>query len=660
MTEPAHKTSIIKSLFLKIKKLRQYILTQCPANRSKADGSGAPGIIADILIISALSAVIVILNNILSITCINMSGNDFVHHFMEAAAFSDAVSSSRRWYEPILTFFCWHSSYAPALYATAFLLKPIVGEGLRACLHSQLIFIPLIIASVYYIAKPRYGTAAAAAAAIFACALPQVSLPVQNFIVDYPSAAFTVFCFWMLLESDYMQKTAPSVLFGAGLGLGALYKPTTVLFVFPVLFVFFLFRLKKYLNYKWQLLFIICIIAAAAAVPLNYSMKALKLSLSVYNTNASLYAYQAKALLLVLTNLVIALLGSRLFCKFIGKNKTCADLQNYLYAFSAFYLFFFPWAAANGKTLFFRTHRLADEFIIHSLRMTSEGYNLHNLDIALEPVYILPLAAVILIWLYFKSSSREEKILSAACLTLHILTVILLGPDPRYALPILAVYACFLPFLFQRVPFGNILMLFIAAAALFINVMLPIVFTDRKSVVKPVLYSSMRKMQVSEDNAFYQGLQLARFLETFAGAEDKIKIAGLITDKYADQENPAESIDFAMKTWFFYHKGHVVSINTANPEQLIGENARLIRAYAEKDPLLAGKLLKAVNYQYYSLFDYIITVEPVKLDSDLEKEIRSYLKDSGNKPIYYKTFSTVSSMITVYSLKPFSSSDANN
>lgn len=653
MTDRAHKTAMKNTLPSAAERLRQYLRRQCPANGGKTDSGGIPGIIADILIISALTLIIAAANSILSITCINLSGNDFVHHFMEAAAFNEALSSSRRWYEPILTLFCWHSSYAPGLYAAAFLLKPIVGEGLRACLHSQLIFIPLIIASVYYIAKPRYGTAAAAAAAIFACALPQLSLPVQNFIVDYPSAAFTVFCVWMLLESDYMRKPVPAVLFGAGLGMGALCKPTTVLFVFPILIVFFLCRLREYLQFKWQLLFIIIITAAAAAVPLNYSMKSLRLSLSIYNSGASLYALQAKALLLVLTNLAIMLLSGRLFRRLAGKDRISAELQNYLYAFSVFYLLFFPWAAANGRTLFFRTHRLADEFVIHSLRMTAQGYNLQNLDIALEPIYILPLAAVILIWLNFKRSSREEKILSAACPVLHILTVVLLGPDPRYALPILAVYACFLPFLFQRIPCGNSLMLFISSAALFINVIMPVVFTDLKSVKRPILYSSMHKMQASEDNAFYQGLQLARFFESCAKGEGDVKLAGIVADKYADQENPAESLDFAMKTWFLNHKGHVISVNTDYPDQLIGESARFIRAFAESDPQLSGKLLKAANCQYYGLFDYIIAVEPVQLGSDLESKVRAFLKDSGNKPIYYKTFSTSAFNMTVYSLRPF-------
>lgn len=640
-----------KAFSKRTERLRQIIRKLCPANQSKADGSAAE-IIADILIISALTLIIGVANNIISLTCINFSGNDFVHHFMEAAAFSRAVSSGSRWYEPVLTFFCWHSSYAPGLYAAAFMLKPIVGEGLRACLHSQLIFIPLLITSVYYIVKPRYGTAAAAASAMFACALPQVSLPIQNFIVDYPSAAFTVFCIWMLLESDYMRKTLPAALFGAGLGLGALCKPTTVIYVFPILLIFFLCRLKKYLNYKWQLLFTVLVIAAAAAVPVHYSLKALKLPPAIFNSYASLYAYQAKALLLVLTNFAIVLLSSRFFCRFVGENKTCGELRNYIYAFSVFYLLFFPWVAANGKTIFFRTHRLAGEFVGHSIKMTAQGYNLHNLDIALEPVYILPLAAVILIWLYFRLSSREEKILSAACLALHIMTVILLGPDPRYALPILAVYACFLPFLFYRIPFGNIFMLFITATALFVNVMQPVVFPDLKSVSKSVVNASMRKMQVSEDNAFYQGLQLARFFEACAKGDGDVKLAGIVADKFAGQENPAESLDFAMKTWFLNHNGHVIPVNTGNPDQLIGENARFIRAYAESDPHLAKDLLKAANYRYYGLFDYIITVTPVQLDSDLENKVRAFLKGSGNKPIYFKTFSTSAFNMTVYSLQP--------
>lgn len=120
--------------------------------------------------------------------------------------------------------------YPPLVHMLTGAVFCLTGPTLKGAAAVMVPFYFLLVLSAAGFARPL-GRAGALAAAALAAASPSVFTYGQLFLLDLPLAALAGFSLWMLAASRGFREAAPSWALGVGLGLGALVKPTFVLFV---------------------------------------------------------------------------------------------------------------------------------------------------------------------------------------------------------------------------------------------------------------------------------------------------------------------------------------------------------------------------------------------------------------------------------------------
>lgn len=187
-------------------------------------------VIADIIIILIFSFIIGAADYYWNALAYYPPYGDYTLHFMEAAAFHNAMERSQS-LSSILTAWIWPSQYPAGMYLISHIYMLFAGSGFKQMMQSQLLLIPISVASLYYIVRPRLGVIAGIAAILGAAIIPETFLNTDHYILDHAQAAFVLLAMCLLVNFRHFNSRFQSISIGAVIGIGTLFKYTVFSFL---------------------------------------------------------------------------------------------------------------------------------------------------------------------------------------------------------------------------------------------------------------------------------------------------------------------------------------------------------------------------------------------------------------------------------------------
>lgn len=624
--------------------------------------------LADLLIIAFISGVVIEANLIWQINYVYPPHADYAHHFLEASAMELRLQNCSSLIEKILTFLFWPGSYPPGMYWSAYLSSFVIGRGLMSAMMSQMFYFPILVASLYYTVRPKYGITAAAATVVICASTPFLALGSNNYVVDYPSTAFTALCLCLFFNSNLMQKTSYAVAFGLALGLGCLCKPTTIFFAAPPLLLLFILKLSQLWPYKKKVLISVLSICAASVFPVLAASRT-----HLWPPCTADYSSFFPTYKLILIGCAIAwAIGLAIEAYYLWKpeiDKGATDgigrlMLNLSWAFTGFYLLFFPWASANAATMFWRSHHLGWQTFnnLSTLSLNQYVQGLAEGYVGL-PVTIITLLGALYCWR--KQGTTEERLTFISCLLASLISIVMLSPAVRYVLPAIAFGCCFYTAFFRRVPYGYTLALILASLMFWCNIMDSILNPQYKETVHSntqcghlimctslPMYSSTYKLPFS--GGWELGQELTAPIDNNTNCAPKL--AAIFIHETVLNSNPAESFKIGLQTWANFHRGSIVPVLVSYEDFHTKETVRLeqyrnILNLKPFYPEQAKKLIDIMDNRQDYRYDYVIDVTPLGFASAEPAQIRRLLANSEHKPIYFSTkIQTKEYKVTLYSL----------
>lgn len=624
------------------------------------------GWLADLLIIGFISAVVIEANLIWQMNYVYPPHADYAHHFLEVSAMELRLQNCASFTEKLFTFLFWPGSYPPGMYWSAYLGSFFMGRGLMSAMMSQMGYFPVLIASLYYIMRPRYGLTAAAATALICASTPFLALGSTNYVVDYPSTAFTALCLCIFFNSDLMQKTGHALTFGLALGLGCLCKPTTIFFAAPPLILLFILKLPELWPYKKKIFISVISICAASAFPILAAWR-----IHLWPPCTADYSSFFPLYKIMLIGCAIAwAVGLTLEAYYLWIHeiqKATAQgasrlMLNLSLAFAGFYLIFFPWASANAATMFWRSHHLGLQTFNN---LSTLGFNqyVHGLAEGYVglPITLVTLAGALYCWR--TQGTTEERLTFISCLLATLVSVVMLSPAVRYILPAVALSCCFYTAFFRRIPYGYTLALMLAGLMFWCNIMESVLHPQYSDTIRhntqcgPVNMCTGLPMYPSTAQLpFAGGWQFGHELfQQIPSTERTPKLAAIFIHEAIINGNPAESFKIGLQTWANYHHGKIVPVLVSYEDFHTKETVRLeqyrnILNLKPFYPQQAQKLIAIMDNKQDHNYDYVVDVAPHALSAAEPSKIRRLLNADSHNPIYFSIpIQTQEYRVTLYS-----------
>lgn len=123
----------------------------------------------------------------------------------------------------------------------------LLGKSLAVAKLSNLLFLALLVGSVYVLGKGLGGRLAGLLSVLITLSCPIIYESFRQYGLDFPLTAMATLTFALLMKSDSFKNTYYSILAGISLGAGTLVKLQILIFLgFPLLILFFgIFNLKQ-------------------------------------------------------------------------------------------------------------------------------------------------------------------------------------------------------------------------------------------------------------------------------------------------------------------------------------------------------------------------------------------------------------------------------
>jgi len=163
-----------------------------------------------------------------------------------------------------------YTYYPPLVYWLTISFYALLGTSLIVSVSANVVFVAMLVFSVYGIGKYLWSNKVGLLSAIFVVFTPMLAMEFKHFELDAPLTAIVALALYLLIRSEEFTNKKYSLLFGAIFGLGMLTKWTFTFFLIaPLLFAFFkclikCFKLKKFYLGNFLLS---ALIAYAIAMP---------------------------------------------------------------------------------------------------------------------------------------------------------------------------------------------------------------------------------------------------------------------------------------------------------------------------------------------------------------------------------------------------------
>lgn len=146
------------------------------------------------------------------------------------------------------SFFHYREYYPPLFYQVTNIIFRFFGCSLRVSLLSNLIFLPILVFSMYFIGKRLWNEDVGILSAIAVVSFPLMAYLSHKYYLDFATASMVAISFLLLLKSDRFNNAGWTILFFVSTAVGMLVKWSAPLYVavpFAVYFTYFLVDLIK-------------------------------------------------------------------------------------------------------------------------------------------------------------------------------------------------------------------------------------------------------------------------------------------------------------------------------------------------------------------------------------------------------------------------------
>ena len=422
----------------------------------------------DIIYIALLCALIAYLDYFWHGLCQFPPTADYAMHFTEAASLHSALQHAQG-LSGILTVWIWPSHYPAGMYLIAHIYMIFAGTGIKQILLSQLLLIPFLVSSLYYLARPRLGIAAGITAVLSAAVIPELFINTDHYLVDHGQAVFVLAAMSLLVNFSSFKSRSAAIVLGIAIGFAELVKYTAFIFIIIpfIIAAFTAIRTEKPCRKT------ICVhasLAAGAFIIPYFTASCMDFSLSAdILTGGTIF----KAVSLWLAALIILCWVIWNIGIFILRKKSSV-LANIAFCSSTAYIMGFPWFICNFETVSARKSALSDIFI-RNLSSENLSHWFHECwRLIPNAIFIILLAAAI-IFLFTKYSCQEDWMIASAAFPSLIATYSMLGISSRYTEASfvlgMVMIVCFL----SRFKLGDLLALALFSLTFVIKVVWPVI-----------------------------------------------------------------------------------------------------------------------------------------------------------------------------------------
>lgn len=387
-------------------------------------------LVIDLAIIGLISAVFIWINLVWMKQYAATPQGDYAHHFVEAAAFWNAMHYTPNFFTGLLTAWVWPSSYPAGMYIITYLLSLFTHPGIDTCLASQAALLPILFGSLYYSFRQQHGIASATAAAVLATAWPSYIVCSNSYLLDFPSSVFACLCLCLLGNCQNFSRRSATLWFGLALGYGILMKYTLVWFVLPPLLVLSIQQLKRWFQHRLQFCLNLAMLAIAVIIPYAVSRNLNRTSEDICN-HLTLLPPRTYILLGIM---VLLALAWYLAAKFCCRKTSDATIVNVSQSLCLAYLVCAPWFICNSDIVSDRASPLGPE-AAHNLQLSSLGESLWSTYMDMPGPLYATLILIGLLLAFTRQSDLFEKLNTWAIAVGTFMTYMVVGFPSRYISP---------------------------------------------------------------------------------------------------------------------------------------------------------------------------------------------------------------------------------
>ncbi len=431
--------------------------------------SAKRALITDISIIAAFTAIYAAVNIYWPHLHQMPPEGDYAFHFVEAAAFHNALSHTNL-AGGIITSWIWPSSYPPGLYIITYLWTLFSGITITNILTSQVLLIPLLTASLYYLVRPRCGIIAGIASMLSAGADYSLSLITDQYMLDSPQTVFTLLGLCLLINFSNFKNRGAALALGISIGFGTLVKYTLSFYLaVPMLILVFkaLREEKPKFRYAfWHVLAFLAAISIPKLLPAYYpisSPESLFFGGTVYD----------KGVFKLLTA-TIDCWFVWIFIVFILRKKVTAAITNISLILSSAYIIAAPWFFCNPSVVSSRSEPLMRQVIGHfepdALMLCARQYYK-----TFPGIFLLMLLVTALVYAFTKKAHAADKLIAISMLTASPVLYLMLGESPRYIAPSFILSMTLIISMLSRTKLGNAIAISIMGTLMYWNMIDPVI-----------------------------------------------------------------------------------------------------------------------------------------------------------------------------------------
>lgn len=160
------------------------------------------------------------------------------------------------------------SHYGPVGLLPAAALFSLRQPALELLNASQVLWLPLYAASLFFLGRRLYGPGAGFLACLYLFTLPLFASITKEYPLEVGSHALALLCAALLVASDFLRRRGASFWFGVTLALGAMTKPEFVAqWILPVAFLIVRISLRSSLSRTGKILALLGLALAGFSAP---------------------------------------------------------------------------------------------------------------------------------------------------------------------------------------------------------------------------------------------------------------------------------------------------------------------------------------------------------------------------------------------------------
>ncbi|MCR5662137.1 MAG: glycosyltransferase family 39 protein [bacterium] len=391
---------------------------------------------------------------------------DYAFHLTEADSVHNALNSTG-FFSGLVTAWIWPGDYPAGLYYIAHIYMQFTDSSLEHIMMSQILLIPVLVASLYYMTRPRFGILSGTASILAGSVIPQLFLNTDHFLLDHAQTVFVCAAMCLLINNIGFNNNKLAFLLGISAGLGCLCKFTAFTFIlFPFLIAAYA-ALKKEKSNKIVIAAHFACFFSAFLIPYYAANCKAAESQRIFWGGM---IFDEKALLL-------AGLIAICWCAWIALitllRKHSVIAANTFSAAATAYIIGFPWFICNANIVSNRSKPLLNQFLNHANMQMIKHCLEEYYAVFPNIVYFLLFCAALVI-IFTSNKYREERLMASTFLALP-LTAITLGYAIRYAEPCFVMSAAITISILSRKRFGSITATVLALLLFISNIYMPFV-----------------------------------------------------------------------------------------------------------------------------------------------------------------------------------------